>query len=179
MVLDTSKINIIFNLEGIFNWESKESVISPNFVLVSKFYSAFWHNMTIIFNSVNCNLQTIELSKVSGDKACIWVLLFSASKRISLLRRFGIILCCIIIITLRLFWNDVNVNLIRISREKTLNWVECLKVLVIQCREVFEFKISWGSPVETLFRELVLVRECNTKTYIVVLLCTIDTAPKE
>lgn len=77
--------------------------------------------MTVVFDSVHCNLQTIELSEVSGDEACIWVFLLSACKWISFFWWFDMILSSIIIVALGLFWNNVNVNLVRIASEESLD----------------------------------------------------------
>jgi len=52
-------------------------------------------------------------------------------------------------------------------------------VLVIDCRELFKFEVGRAGPVETLFRELVLVSVSDTKTQVIVLLEAFNATPEE
>jgi len=134
--------------------------------------------VTIIFNCIYCNLKTVKFSKVSWHKTCIRVFLLSACKRVFFFRCFWLLCLDLTIFINNLLRSNVNVNLSGFSREKSLNGVKSWEVLIVHRREGFKFEVSRGGPVETLFRELILVSVSYTKTDIVILFDTLNATPE-
>ena len=76
-VLDVSKVLVPFNCEGFLSRKSAERRISTDLMNFGKFHGSFWHDMTIIFNSVNSVVKTVKLSEIERNKTSVGVLFFS------------------------------------------------------------------------------------------------------
>lgn len=70
-------------------------------------------------------------------------------------------------------------DLVGFASEHTLDSVESGVVLVIKGAESLEFEIGRWGPVETLFREFVLIGVGDANADVVVLFDAFDTAPEE
>lgn len=132
--------------------------------------------MTIVFNSVYCVLEAVELGEVPRDKACIGVLFLSTCKGILVFRgSFDLLLGCFL---LCLFCNDANMHQVGVSGEQALDCVELVCILVVQGREWLKFEILTGGVVEILFWELKFIGISNAHSDVVIILHTFDTTPK-
>lgn len=62
MVLHFSKVNIVLNLQGIFDRKTTESVVNSDLVLVSQFNGAFRQYAAIVFYGIDRDLKSIYFS---------------------------------------------------------------------------------------------------------------------
>lgn len=181
MILHASEVTVVLNTHGIINWKTSKSVVFADLVLVCHLDSTLGHNVAVILNSGNCELKTIELCEVTGDKACVGVLFFCAGKGVLL---FYLLFDCLSLsgfslLALWLSGGNVDVDLVGFASEHALYSVEGGVVLVIKGTESLEFEIGGWGPVETLFRELVLIGVGDTNADVVVVFDAFDAAPEE
>ena len=132
--------------------------------------------MTVVFDRVNSVLESVKLCKVPGYKTCVRILFFSAGKWVFFLGSGLDLLLCNVFVGF--FCYNSDVNKVGVPREKALNCVEFVSILIIQSREGFELEIYGGCPIKSLFRELKLVSISNAHRDVVIILQPFDATPE-
>jgi len=70
-------VGVVFKAAGVLDAKASEGIVTSNFVLVSQLHTALGHDVAIILNSVNSELQTVKFGEGTWHEVGIRVLLLS------------------------------------------------------------------------------------------------------